>query len=492
MKSFTFIKKKIFANVSYIFLGQVISIGLGIILMGFLGRELSIEEFGILSLSITVYQLASGVIEFGLRPAIVHFSSLYFGKKEEDKAFGILKINLLVKFAIGFIVILLGLFLGRVLATYIYKDPGLIVPLQFAFATGALMNFKEFFKSAFRSLGRFKIHAIVQAIAPFYKLSAVLWVWKQENLNLILIFIIFLTAPIIACIFGSWFIPWIRIIKTKIKEKRIFLEILNLGKWMFFVYIIETFATKLDVLMLRYFTSDESVGYYFAAYQVLNILFLTSGVIATVLLPSVSKVVGERDISLKNFSLKILNYTSLLAFPMAFGLYGVAPELIRLIFGPKFITSIAVLKILVPAGLFAFLAVGTGPLIMNYKPYRLIGYLGVINLISNISLNLLLIPKYGNVGAAIATVASYGLLLLAGWYFIFSPLKIRFSDFKYIITNIFIAVLMFGVIALINTEPILLNFILKVISGVIIYSFLAYLFYRNNLLKFLRFNVVKQ
>jgi PST family polysaccharide transporter len=94
-----------------------------------------------------------------------------------------------------------------------------------------------------------------------------------------------------------------------------------------------------------------------------------------------------------------------IAIPMTF----VSGYVTRTLYGSQYEGASPILAVHIWAALFVFLGVAQGPWNINEGLTRLALVRTVIGAASNIILNILLIPRYGPIGAAIATMISYAL-----------------------------------------------------------------------------------
>jgi PST family polysaccharide transporter len=94
-----------------------------------------------------------------------------------------------------------------------------------------------------------------------------------------------------------------------------------------------------------------------------------------------------------------------IAIPMTFA----SGFVTRTLYGSQYEGAAPILAIHIWAALFVFLGVAQGPWNINEGLTKLALVRTVIGAASNILLNLVLIPSYGPIGAAIATTVSYAL-----------------------------------------------------------------------------------
>lgn len=441
------IKADISKNALYIILSNIITLPIGIIFIGLISRNLSVSEFGTLSLFITFFTIASALAELGITPTMVRFSSYYFGKNDERKMYEVFKIALQVKFLLNLIILVIGISVSKYIALNLYHDPVLITPLKYAFFVGFLMNFSAYFTSVLRSLNKFKIISMGFVIQSLFQLCLVFLLIKYDSLTLFHAMLIYLLTPVSFFLFSGYFIPRKKILKSS-TSKELLPKLFSFGKWMFFVYLLDTFSYRLDILMLKYFVSSEQVGYYFAAYKVIHLLWLASGALSFVLLPKISELAGESKNKFKELPFKIINRTAFIAIPMAFGVYALSDQIIPIVFGSKYVASIPVVNLLIPAGLAGFLILGSGPILMNIGRVKSIFYGSLINVVLIVFLNFVLIPLYGIKGAAIGTSISFFVQLILYWAFVVHAIKPKFDivpTIKYIIASI---VMMYAMVSI--------------------------------------------
>jgi PST family polysaccharide transporter len=89
-----------------------------------------------------------------------------------------------------------------------------------------------------------------------------------------------------------------------------------------------------------------------------------------------------------------------------------APMIVEVLFGPQYTQAAQVLSIHAWANVAVFLGVASSQYLTIARLQKLSLFRTSLGLISNISLNLVLIPVHGAAGAAIATVISY---FIATW-----------------------------------------------------------------------------
>lgn len=171
---------------------------------------------------------------------------------------------------------------------------------------------------------------------------------------------------------------------------------------------------RLDTILLSFMTNDAVIGWYGGAYRLFDTLvFLPSLVISAIMYPVFSKLSVSSETDLKVAIEKSLNFLLFCGLPIATALIVAAPNIIAFLYHRSdFSNSIPALQALAPGLVFLYInSVLTATLISTGQEKK-ITIMAAAALVFNLGLNLLLIPHYQHIGAAIVT--SLTELLLTG------------------------------------------------------------------------------
>jgi PST family polysaccharide transporter len=165
---------------------------------------------------------------------------------------------------------------------------------------------------------------------------------------------------------------------------------------------------KIDQVMLGNMLGDKEVGIYSAAVRISEVWYFIPLAIVSSVSPSIveAKIIGE-DLYYQRIG-NLFRFMAGIAYGIALLMTLFSNPLVSLLFGPNYAGAGPVLAIHTWASIFVFLGVARGPWIVNEGLMKLSLYSSIIGAVINITLNLLLIPGFGVIGAAIATLLSYG------------------------------------------------------------------------------------
>lgn len=176
-----------------------------------------------------------------------------------------------------------------------------------------------------------------------------------------------------------------------------------------------TVYVNLDAVMLGFMDDNTSVGYYTAATKVVFVLVTLVTSLSAVLLPRASYLVGKgRQEEFAILSQKSYNVVLWSGLPLCVGVAVMASSIICLFCGDGYAPAVLTLQVLAPI----IVVKGVGNMVGRQVLYpqgkiRMVTICTCIGLAVNILLNLLLIPRYEQNGAAVSTVISECAILLS-------------------------------------------------------------------------------
>lgn len=177
---------------------------------------------------------------------------------------------------------------------------------------------------------------------------------------------------------------------------------------------------RIDTVLLSLLTSTAVVGWYGAAYRIFDTLvFLPGLVIGPIMYPVFSQLSEHSQAELKVAVEKSLNFLLFCGIPISAGLIVAAPNVVGFLYHRSdFINTIPVMQYLAPGLLFLYINSVLTSVMISIGREKKIPVMAAIALVFNLGLNLLLIPLYQHVGAALVTSLTELLLTIAGLLFV--------------------------------------------------------------------------
>ncbi len=177
-------------------------------------------------------------------------------------------------------------------------------------------------------------------------------------------------------------------------------------------YMTLSVYTYIDTVMLSVLKSDLHVGWYSAAYKVYEGPVLIPAIIGTVFMPRLSRLYVENKEAFISLFERGLKYIVLASLVIGINGMLLSEMIIDLSYGYDYANSVNVLEILLAGLIFVFTINFLQTVMISIDQQKIILYIALFGLASNVVLNVLFIPKHGHIGAAFATVVAEAIVCL--------------------------------------------------------------------------------
>ena len=166
---------------------------------------------------------------------------------------------------------------------------------------------------------------------------------------------------------------------------------------------------RIDIVLIKLMLTDNAVGEYSAAARLSEAIYIIPISISAALFPAIIKA---KNVSEDYYHLKLQKLYILfvwMAIAIALPITFLADSIIALLYGIKYIAAASVLRIHIWAGIFVFLGVASANYLLVENLTKISSLRTLLGALANIVLNIILIPPYGIIGSAWATLISYGI-----------------------------------------------------------------------------------
>ncbi|WP_232210464.1 flippase [Nitrococcus mobilis] len=193
--------------------------------------------------------------------------------------------------------------------------------------------------------------------------------------------------------------------------------------WLGMLYLVNS---RVDLIMLGALQGAQASGVYSVATRAADLVTFFLIAANTVIVPRIAHLYQQGEhAKLQRLISGAVSRVFLLTLPVALVFAVFARPLIEFLYGPAYAPGAIALQILALAQLFNVFAGPTGN-ILNMTGHERLSMTGVgISVAVNVTLNALLIPRFGVEGAAIATGASLAAWNILLWYWIRNRLGLR-------------------------------------------------------------------
>jgi O-antigen/teichoic acid export membrane protein len=410
-----------------VFAGSIISFGLRYFFQVLVARQIGPELFGIFSLAVSVFGVAEVIAVLGMQKGMVRFVALHQSEGDTRRLKGTIRLGSVFDLG-GGIAVALAVVLGSgTLGTAVFHTSILprvlrafAIAVPFTALTGVLLAATQGMKiMRYRVYVRDILEQVSRVVLVIILFSLGLRLWAASSA--------FIAALILGTVASTVF--YRRVFRAVLRNDAAQIaEAKRLLTYCWPLLFANCFAIVeawLAIFMLGYFRTPEAVGIFSAAYRT---SFLTQGILLafnTMFSPIISDLhhTQQHD-RLRTLLKMVTKWIFSLNLPIILVMVFLSREVLW-IFGKEYVTGAACLVVL---GIGQFMQSAPGPLgiliDMSGRP-KITLFNSVAVLLFQTVLCIVLIPKNGIMGAAVAKTASLGFLRALQLYEVRSVLRMH-------------------------------------------------------------------
>lgn len=388
--------KKVAKNTVILILLRVGVPLLSVLLMLILARKLGPEGIGRYSLAYSLLELFNTVGPLGLYAVITREGSR--NRPELEK---MLANSITLGSIVSVLLILVMIVTGKIL-DYDEQTQRILVILSLAilpytvgnFLEGASVAIEKMNFIAYSTLLEYAIKVGIGAslLIAGFGLESVMIVAVIGRFAGVMLNALFLRSENIQARFGF--------------DRETVRKLLRLCPAFLLIGIFATLYWRIDILMLSRMRPIEDVGLYGAAYRLFNFALLIPASLSLALYPQMTRLMQHDQDQLIRLGKIALRYLIALTLPIAVALTFIGKDALLLLFGADFQAAASTVTVLA----WALIPYG----VVRYNAYLLFAadrqsidlIINVMMSLLNVVMNLILIPRYGHLGAAAATLCS--------------------------------------------------------------------------------------
>ncbi len=391
------LKKNLFYNIAY----QLLNVALPLITVPYVSRVLGVESNGIYSYT---YSIVNYFMIFAML-GISNYGNRRIAKVRDNKK------RLATEFATIYTVQALLSLISIILYTFyciFFSNYKIVSYIEILFLISTLLDISWLYFG----LEEFKTTVARNSIVKILSVIFILiFVHNSTDIN---IYTFIMSGSTMLSQFILWFgikkHVNLKLAKITFKKVRSHFK----GILILFIPVISYSIYKImDKIMLGAMYSIDEVAFYEYAEKVINIPIGIVTAVGTVMLPKISNLVSQNNSSsIKQYLYKSLEIITFMAIPCCLGLIAISNNLSTLFLGNEYARTGIIMQFLSITFLFTAWAnvVRTQWLIPNEKDSIYIGTT-IAGACLNFIINLILIPRYGGVGASIGTICSEFLIM---------------------------------------------------------------------------------
>ncbi|MEJ2253380.1 MAG: flippase [Nitrospirota bacterium] len=457
--------------------GRIAIMAAGVVSFPILTRLFAVGDYGLLGIITTTVFIASAVTKMGFPSASVRFYSEYDAQKRVGALYStIFFTSVPVALALAVVISVAAVALGKTEGW----DRNAVILVLVAAVLIVLRSTNDNLTSFLRAEQRTKLYNAITAISRYASLAAGIFfvVVMMKGLKgflfgqvlvsfLMLGVLLFLSRP-------GTLLRWKHFSKATLRDS------LNFGLPLIGAELGILVLNYADRYLIHYYLGSVPLGLYTAGYNLGT--YVTDVVVQPINYAMVPIYMGilvnKGEEETRRFLTKTFRIFVLLIFPVMFGFIAVGKDLLVVLASDKYVGAAPVLSYVVLGQVMhaSTLILNTGLFIR--KKTHVVTAATIFACVANVALNVFLIPRYGIVGAAQATLVSYGLFAIVITYYSFKQFSFEI-DFPAITVYLAVSGVMLLTIRNIHVGGHVATLISQVGTGVMLYSSLIFLLDRE-------------
>ena len=447
-------KQTVAKNTFWLFLSEVIGRILKFGIVIFATRKLGVAGWGLFSYSLAYVGFFYFLGDFGIST----FLTREMSKESADK-YKYLSTAFITKIALAllffFISIIIGPHLGK-----IRLDFTTILIFSIFFVSESI---RELGMSINRSLEKMEREGFTKILLNLSIMIIGIFLISQ-NANPLSLILAYTTGSIISTLYIFWSV------RNELKKidwvfSKENLKLIYNFSWPIMILGFFGFISTLDSILLGQMKSATEVGLYSASQKLISFISILPIFISASIFPILSRNEANNTKLAQIFE-KIMVIIIAIALPATIGGIFFSQKIILLTLGTRYLAATPTLKILMISLLACFPDLILNNFIYSKNLQKIFLKTTSFGLATNLILNLLLIPQYGAVGAAVSTVTAQLLIMTLNWRKLnkFIPFKVFTKLGKICLASILmtLAILLCNIIGI--------NFIITILIAIIIYA----------------------
>lgn len=398
----------IFKNFSSLFFSNIIINLLSFLYTILLARYLGVEGFGVLSLALAFGGIFGIVTDLGL-------GSLSTREVSRNKSLApeYLSNILVIRFILAILTFIVAV-ISLNLLDYSYQTKLVIYLITLSFIVAAITST---YYAIFQSYERMGYQALGQTLTSILLFTGILLA-IYYSYDILIIALIYLLSNLIILLFNMIISPLYLDLKLKGINKKFWKPTIKTAIPFSLALIFSLIYFKVDTIILSLLKGEIAVGIYSAPYNLMMALMFIPITFTTVLFPLFSQLHIESHGSLKNSYEKTFKYLLITSIPIAVITTFYSNNIILLVYGLNFKSSILVLQILIWTVPLIFATYLFRTLLLAMNKQNLVFKIIIICLTLNIILNIILIPFYNFIGASFVNVLTEFVFFIICFHYI--------------------------------------------------------------------------
>jgi len=395
-------RPSVLRGISLLGSAQAVAMACGVVTAALLGRAIGPEGYGVIGFGVALVAFFNLAVTLGTDT----LGSRNIAREPAQAASilgTILSLRLVLLIVLGVVFVLISYLLDRTpvqRTVLLIQGGGILV-------TAMTLDF------LFQGLHRLSFMAVRQIMASVLTLIGVFLLVRQPQ-DVVLAAMVFVSAGLVSVL---------AVFPAAVRQTGGFHFNFSFDAWratlapalpLALTGAMNTILFNTDTVMLGLMVPAHDVGLYTAAFRLLMVALVPAGIVHAVFHARLSAAYGD----LESMRLTAHGFCVVLLFaglPVTVAGMVLAAPTIRLLFGEAFTDSVPIMTILMGACSLAYIGMMSGATLLAWNGEKVHLKVNVAAAVVNVAINFALIPRFGPMGAAVASLVSQAGMMIGFW-----------------------------------------------------------------------------
>jgi O-antigen/teichoic acid export membrane protein len=393
-----------FENIFWLASERALQFALAFFVGAYVARFLGPDQYGLLGYAQGIFSMAAVVTSLGIDDIVIRQLVI-----DRTKRYEYLSAAALLRLTVGLVFVVLAAIYCAA-SSPSDSSPHLILIMTLALPFSAIgvlaLDLQAIVASKQAAIARGSqsvICSLLRLMSAFFNFPLVAFAWINT-----------LVAPLSGTILVARHRQAAPAVKFKVPQLSTLAYLSRQGWPLLLSSVSIILYMRMDQILLKFMCGDHETGIYLAAVRLTELWSFIPVVICSSIYPSIIK--ARETNSVKYARRMQLLYDGLYCLSLASAVFITlfATSIVKTLFGSAYLDSIPVLQVHIWSTIAVFFGVASGQWLLA-EGLQLISLIRTaLGLLVNLILNLVLIPSYGALGAALATTVSYSIAVFAG------------------------------------------------------------------------------
>lgn len=397
-----YIAKKILSNSTWLFVDKVLRLLMGLVVGAWVARYLGPDNYGVLSYATAFVAIFASIATLGIDGLVVRELSKNNDEKYVENILGTAFWIRVLGGCASFVLCVTAIIFVQA------NNSEMIILVSIIAAGNIFQSFDTIgllFQAQVNSRRSVKVKFIAFFIVSILKLIAIVM-----NSTII----VFALLSVIEIIFGAigLIIEYKKNILKFQMSYKLMRNFLNMSWPIVLSMVCIVIYMKADQILLATYLGERILGVYSSATRLSEICYFIPNVIISSVTPFLVKSYANDKVNYQQNTIKLFNYLVLISYGIAGIITLLAPIIIEMLYGESYKGAEIVLEVHIWSLVFVSIGVGFRQLMIIENKMVFLLLTTVLGAITNIALNIWLIPIYSFYGAVVSLVLSQ---IIAGY-----------------------------------------------------------------------------